>query len=328
MAEHGAPWHDFEHQADLARLRFASLIGASPDQVALLPNASVGAYQAVSTVEFRHRAKVVASRDEFPSLSHVWLGQRARGAEVAHVTGADYAGAVDERTAFVSVPMTTYQDGARMPVRETVALARDAGAITFVDAYQALGVEPVDVTALDCDFLVGGTAKYLLGLPGVAFLYARAPGARPPTLTGWFGRVDPFAFDPLRLDFPEHARRFETGTPAFPALYAANAGLGLIGELDPVAVQTHVRDLAALATDLLTEQGERVRGADEPGLRGAHVALVNDDPTALAFWLAERRVVISPRGDVGRIALHYYNTADDVHAVCEQVARYRKAASD
>lgn len=324
MAEHGAPWHDFEQQADLARRRFAGLVGARPDQIALLPNASVGAYQAVSTAEFQRRVKVVASRDEFPSLSHVWLGQRARGAEVAHVAGADYAGAVDERTAFVSVPMTTYQDGTRMPVRETVALARDAGAITFVDAYQALGVEPVDVAELGCDFLVGGTAKYLLGLPGVAFLYARPSGARSPTLTGWFGRVDPFAFDPLRLDFPEHARRFETGTPAFPAVYAANAGLGLIGELDPVAVRAHVRDLATLAADLLTGQGERVRG--ERDLRGAHVALVDDDPAALASWLAERRVVISPRGDVGRIALHYYNTADDVHAVCEQVARYRKEA--
>jgi len=134
MAEHGAPWHDFEQQAELARRQFAELIGARADQVALVPNASVGAYQVASTVDIRDRPGIVVSMDEFPSLSHVWLAQRARGAEVEHVRGADYAGAVDHRTALVSVPMTTYRDGLRMPVAETVALAHAAGARVFVDA--------------------------------------------------------------------------------------------------------------------------------------------------------------------------------------------------
>ncbi|MFD6107806.1 aminotransferase class V-fold PLP-dependent enzyme, partial [Nocardia salmonicida] len=54
---------------------------------------------------------------------------------------------------------------------------RGGGAEVFVDAYQAAGVEPVDVHRLDCDYLVAGTSKYLLGLPGLAFLYARRPEA-------------------------------------------------------------------------------------------------------------------------------------------------------
>jgi len=326
MAEAGAPWHDFEDQVDLARRRFAGLIGAHRDQIALVPSASVGAYQIASTVNTRARPKIVLSRDEFPSLSHVWLAQRGRGVEVVHVDGADYAAAVDRLTALVSVPMTTYRDGVRMPVAETAALAHEAGARVFVDAYQAVGVEPVDVDALGCDFLVAGATKYLLGLPGAAFLYARAlePGDLPPTLTGWFARVDPFAFDPFRLDFPTRARRFETGTPPVPALYAASAGMGLIGQLDPAAVRAHVRGLVELAVALLTEQGEKLRVAGDPDRRGAHVAILDEDPAALAAWLAARHVVISPRGDVGRLAFHYYNTAEDVHAVCAEIARYRR----
>jgi selenocysteine lyase/cysteine desulfurase len=326
MAEAGAPWHDFEDQADLARRRFAGLIGAHHDQVALVPSASIGAYQIASTIDNRSRRKIVLSRDEFPSLSHVWLAQRRRGIDVLHVDGADYATEVDRHTALVSVPMTTYQDGMRIPVAETAALAHAAGARVFVDAYQAVGVEPVNVDALGCDFLVAGATKYLLGLPGAAFLYARVPDAGdfPPTLTGWFGRVDPFAFDPVRLDFPTHARRFETGTPPVPALYAASAGMGLIGQLDLAAVRAHVRGLVGLAVDLLTEQGEKPRVAEDPDRRGAHVALLDEDPAALAAWLAARHVVISPRGDVGRLAFHYYNTADDVYAVCAEIARYRR----
>lgn len=324
LSEHGAPWHDFEEQAQLARQGFAELIGADPDQIALVPNASTGAYQVASTVDLRDRPKIVFSRDEFPSLSHVWLAQRARGADVVHVDGADYSPAVDERTALVSVPLTTYRDSVRMPVAEMAASAHAVGARLFVDAYQGLGVQPVRVDELECDFLVGGAAKYLLGLPGLAFLYVRepAPGDLPPTLTGWFGRVDPFAFDPLQLDFPDAARRFETGTPPVPAVYAANAGLGLIGLLDPAAVRAHVRELVRLTVDQLTEQGEKTRTGD-PDRHGAHVALLDPDPGALAGWLADRQVLISPRGDVGRIAFHYYNNAEDVHRVCAQIARYR-----
>jgi selenocysteine lyase/cysteine desulfurase len=325
LTEPGA-WREFEQQAQQAREQFAALIGARADQIALVPNASTGAYQIASTVGLRDRPKIVVSRDEFPSASHVWLAQRGRGAEVVHVNGADYEGAVDERTALVSVPMTTYQDAARMPVAETAALAHAHGARVFVDAYQALGVEPVNVEELGCDFLVCGTAKYLLGLPGIAFLYVRgtAPGDLPPTLTGWFGRVNPFAFDPLRLDYPDTARRFETGTPPVPALYAANAGLGLLAELDPAAVRDHVRGLVRRATDRLRAQGETVRAAGGPDRQGAHAALVDGDPTGLAAWLGERKVLISPRGDVGRLAFHYYNDADDVDSVCQEIARYRK----
>jgi selenocysteine lyase/cysteine desulfurase len=213
-----------------------------------------------------------------------------------------------------------------MPVAETVALAHAAGARVFVDAYQALGVEPVDVDELGCDFLVGGSAKYLLGLPGTAFLYVRAvaPTDLPPVLTGWFGRVDPFAFDPLRLDFPEHAGRFETGTPPVPALYAANAGMGLLRQLDLAAVRSHVRGLVGLTAEQLADQGETTRIVGDPDRHGAHVALVDRDAAALAAWLADRHVVISPRGDVARLAFHYYNNVDDVRSVCEEIARYRK----
>ncbi|OLE20080.1 MAG: aminotransferase [Catenulispora sp. 13_1_20CM_3_70_7] len=328
MAEHGAAWPVFEEQAELARQRFAALIGARPEQIALVPNASIGAYQIASTIRVRDRPKIVLCDEEFPSLSHVWLAQRPRGVEVARVDASDpaaLAAAVDRRTALVSVPATTYRDGVRMPVAETAALAHAAGARVFVDAYQALGAEPVRVAELDCDFLVGGTSKYLLGLPGLAFLYVRehSEDDLAPTLTGWFGRVDPFAFDPRRLDFPDAARRFETGTPPVPALYAANAGLGLLAGIGPAAIREHVRELVRLTVAFLTEQGEKTKTGGDPDRHGAHVALLDPDPARLAGHLAGRRVLISPRGDVGRIAFHYYNTTADVRRVCAEIARYR-----
>ena len=232
-----SPWHCFEQQVREARWRFARLIGAHPDQVAVIPNASVGAYQVASTFDWSRRSKLITTDLEFPSVAHVWLAQRSRGVQVEYVpertcsvSAEDYLRKLDVHTGLVSVPLATYRNGARLPVADVAAAAHHVGARVFVDAYQAVGVVPLDVDALKCDFLVAGAMKYLLGLPGVAFLYARSPSDTDcaPTLTGWFGRVDPMSFDPRHLDFPDEARRFETGTPDVPALYAANAGMALI----------------------------------------------------------------------------------------------------
>jgi selenocysteine lyase/cysteine desulfurase len=323
-----APWPAFEEQSTLARRRFAALVGARADQIAIVPNASVGAYQVASCLDWARRPGVVTSTAEFPSVAHVWLAQRRRGAVVTYAgapTAADYLAAVDRRTALVSVPMVTYRDGVLPPLAEITAAAHAAGARVFVDAYQAVGVLPVDVAELDCDFLVAGASKYLLGLPGVAFLYVRSAGSTDldPSLTGWFGRVDPFAFDPRGLTFPERASRFETGTPAVPALYAANAGMELVGALDPRAVRAHVSALTDRACRLLREQGESVRTPDDPAARGAHIAVRDADPAALAGWLAGRGTVVSPRGDVVRLAFHHYNSVEDVDEACAQLRAYR-----
>ncbi|MGE5830282.1 MAG: aminotransferase class V-fold PLP-dependent enzyme [Micromonosporaceae bacterium] len=322
MSSSGAPWHDFEDEVTQARRRFATLIGADVDEIALVPNASVGAYQVASTLDYRDRPRIVTSDVEFPSIAHVWLAQRPRSAEVVYAE--DIAAAIDDRTALVSIPAVTYLESARMPVARTVRAAHAAGAKVFVDAYQAVGVEPVDVRALDCDYLVAGTMKYLLGLPGVAFLYVRGGGAGdwPPQLTGWFGRTDPFAFDPRSLDYPDHARRFETGTPSVPAIYAANAGLGLISELDLAAVKAHIGGLLDQVAARLREQGETLR---QPADAGAHLALLDEDPAELAAHLAGHHIAVSPRGAVVRLSFHYYSNLDDVHAVCEEIKQYRKA---
>jgi selenocysteine lyase/cysteine desulfurase len=347
MMAGGGAWHDFESEVAGARARFAALIGADPEQVAVVPSASVGAYQAVSTIGMHRRDGVVTTADEFPSLAHVWLAQRPRGARVVFADGgppplrsgpdrqappdaarhlvADYAAVVDERTALVSVPLVTYAGGVLQPVAEIARHAHAQGARVLVDAYQAVGVLPVDVDELGCDYLVAGALKYLLGLPGIAFLYARAgaPDDVDPSLTGWFGRTDPFAFDPRRLDFPVGARRFETGTVSVPSVYAANAGLDLIAGLDLGEVRRHVTGLIELAAGRLAADGETVRMRADAAAHGAHVGLAVDDPPALTGWLADRGIAVSPRGPLVRLSFHYYNDESDVERLCAAVREFR-----
>ena len=107
------------------------------------------------------------------------------------------------------------------------------GALVFLDDYQDCGTRPVNVKALDVDFYVTGTLKYLLACSGVAFLYVRKSliPSLVPTISGWFAQTEPFAFDVKHLDRLPNARRFEAGTPPIPNLYAASAGIALLQEI-------------------------------------------------------------------------------------------------
>jgi selenocysteine lyase/cysteine desulfurase len=332
IREHGAPWDKWMAKVAQARELFARLIGAHADDIAVVPSASEGAYQVASTQAWDERPRLVTTDLEFPSLGHVWLAQRERGAEVQFVAqhdglvdAEDYAALITEETRLVSVPLVSYANGLRFPVREVVELARESGARTFVDAYQGLGVEPVDVAELGCDYLVSGSLKYLLGISGIAFLYVR-PGVRDavsPPLTGWFGRVNPFEFDPRHLDYPDHARRFEAGTPSIPSAYGAVAGLNLLHGLDAHRVREHVQALTGQLQQQLLDAGEQLRSPLADARRGPLVAMTDRDPDALAAFLAGRRIVCSARGEVLRMSLHYYNLESDLDAVVRAIAEYR-----
>ena len=332
MRQYGAPWDRWTVEVERARSAFANFIHAAPEEVAIVSCASEGAYHVASTRDWAARPRIVSTDMEFPSVAHVWLAQASRGAEVVHVGNRDgvvpaeeYVKEIDERAGLVSIPLASYRNGARMPVAEAAKAARDVGAKVFVDGYQAAGVVPVDVRELDCDYFVTGTLKYMLGLPGLAFLYVRGGTVdeSPSQLTGWFGQRDPFTFDPRTLEPAADARRFQTGTPSVPSAYAANAGLDLLGSVPKEAVSQRVGELVDRMHQELESQGERLWSPSDPGLRGPMVALLDESPERLAAFLAQRSIHTSPRGSVLRLSFHGYNDDADVEATCQAIRDYR-----
>ncbi|MET7951789.1 aminotransferase class V-fold PLP-dependent enzyme [Micromonospora sp. NPDC005324] len=324
-------WDACEQKVAQARRLFAQLIGADVDQIGIMPNASIAAHQAVTGRRWRRRRDILTSTAEFPGITHVLLaqpGMRVRwcGTVGGAVRTSDYLSQITPRTALVSVPAVTYRDATRLDVARIAAAAHDAGAEVLIDAYQAAGVMPLNVNTLGCDYLVTGASKYLFGLPGLAFIYARHPGGPPPTLTGWLGRTDPHAMRATILDSPMTARRYETGTPAAAAVYAAVAGLSLVGDLDLQRVRHHTQRLIATTAQRLAAQGEVVRLAASVDAQGAHLAIVEPRAEAMAAWLGHRGVITAPRHDVLRLATHAYTIDSDIDVACEAIAAYRYRA--
>lgn len=335
---HAAPWDAWMKEVDQAREQFARVIHADAADVAVVSCASEGAFQVAWAESFTGNRRAILTTDlEFPSVAHVWLAARDRGAEVEFVHQHEgiveveqYEQAISERTALVSVPLVSYANGFRFPVAEVSKQAHKKGARVIVDAYQGAGVVPIDVRQLDCDYLIAGTLKYLLGAPGIAFLWVR-PGMAlgpDPALTGWFARTNPFAFTPEVLDYASGGRRFQTGTPSIPAAYAANAALSLINETDAAEVFRHIETLAELLQNSVIDLGYKLYSPTSPGQRGPQVALWSADAEHLADFLKNRRIFVSPRGDAVRVSLHLYNNREDIEQVTQALGEYRALYPD
>jgi selenocysteine lyase/cysteine desulfurase len=275
-------------------------------------------------MNFGARGKVVMGEFEFPTMGHIWLAQEARGAHVEYVaakngrlSGADYASAVDEETAIVPITHVCFMNGFRSPVAEIVRIARERGALTFLDDYQDCGTRPIDVKSAGVDFYVSGTLKYLLAAPGVAFLYVRKDliSSLHPTISGWFAQENPFAFDVRHLIPSESARRFEAGTPPIPNLYAASAGLRLLQEIGLENVAAQIKTLAQALVEGARQMGIHVKTPLDTV--GPLVVLQSRNVEAVIESLSRRNIIVSGRHDGLRISFHVHNTMDDVEQVLE-----------
>ncbi|MGI8421136.1 MAG: aminotransferase class V-fold PLP-dependent enzyme [Gaiellaceae bacterium] len=330
----GAPWQYWTERAEAARACFADLIGAAPDEVAVTTSLSQGVSSLASGLRFDgERPKVVVTDLEFPTIGQIWHAQELRGAEVVHVPG-DGAGvtlealdaAIDERTQLVSLTAVCYRNGARLNVEGAVRLARERGALVLLDAYQAVGTYPIDVKELDVDFLGAGVLKYLLGSAGLGFLYCRDSllGSTLPTQTGWFADRDIFEMDVSDYSPSETARRFESGTPPIPAIYAGIAGMELMKEIGIAETREHVTALTERLIAGVDELGGTVVTPRDPERRGALACIASTDEHALVGKLAGESIIVSSRDGNLRVSPHAYNTAGDIDTVLAALARHRE----
>lgn len=323
--ERGAPWDYWVERTEAARGAFARLVDARPDDVAVTTSLSAGVSALASALDFSKRPKVVISDYEFPTIGQIWHAQELRGAEVHVVDPERVEEAIDERTAIVSVTGVCYRNGARLPVEEIARVAHERGALVLLDAYQAAGTYPLDVRELGVDVLASGVLKYLLGSAGLAFMWVR-PGLSTelvPTETGWFADRDIFEMDHTRYAPSPSARRFQSGTPPVPSIYAGIAGIELMLELGVAETRAHVTALNERLIDGIDDLGATLVTPRDPEQRGALVCIASTDAPALVGALAQDGIVTSERDGNLRVSAHAYNTAEDIDAVVTSLARHR-----
>jgi len=331
---HGAEWEHWVERAEAARAAFARLVNAEPAEVAVTTSVSQAVSALVSALPLeRERRRIVISEFEFPTVGQIAHAQELRGAEVVHVRPEPdgriplerFAEAIDERTALVCCTAISYRSGYRLDVAEVARLARERGALCLADSYQAAGAIPLDVGALGVDLLTAGTVKYLLASAGLAFMYVRSDLHERllPTQTGWFADEDIFRMDISDYSPAADARRFDSGTPPVPNIYAGLAGMRIVEEIGVAAIEAHVRGLVELLLAGLDELGATVVTPRGEGESGPLVCVTATDAESLVAALRDAGVVTSSRDQCVRVSLHLYNVREDVERILEALSENR-----
>jgi selenocysteine lyase/cysteine desulfurase len=326
-AAKGAPDHVWDEDIfpAMGRLKrsFAALAGCDADEVAITTNISIAMSTIASALDFSERPKVVLSELDFPTDGHVWLAQRSRGVQIEWLRSPDgltipveeYDRAIDGRTAVVMVNRVLYRSSALVDAREICRIARERGALSFVDDYHGLGIVPLDLHDLGCDLYTAGVLKWMLGGPGLVFLYARREllPSLEPTVTGWFATREPFSFDLQHLELHPSARRLEHGTPPAPVVFIAQGGMDIIAEVTPERIRARQGELTDHVVGRADEAGLPVRTPRGREARGGVVNVgVGPEAERICHALLARDVCTDFRGDGLRISPHFFNTEDDI----------------
>jgi len=312
------------------------LIGAVPGSVALRESASACHATVLSALEPRaDRARLVASRMQFPSISYMVSAQQRRGFEVDLVPSADAVhldaesliARLDESVAAVFVPVVASFNGALLDVRRVVEAANEAGAIPVLDAYAALGVTELDVSSLPPCVVIGGTVKWLGGGgTGLAFMYVHPDLVErlPPAYPGWLGDARFFEFS---TDFAPAAgaRRYQIGTPAMEPVYTARAGLRFVLEQGVERLQKRNAQLLDVLTTRATEAGLELKSPMESRLRAGIIAIEVDDSKHTVAALRKQGFDIDSRGaGAVRLGPHWCVTVDECERAIALIADARR----
>ncbi len=266
------------------------------------------------------RNRVVYERGNFPSVRYLYQAQPELEVVVCDDDNA-IVDAIDERTLLVPISHVLFKSGEIQDIERIVRRAHDAGAHVILDAYQSAGIVPLDVAALNVDFAVGGSVKWLCGGPGNGWLYVRPDLAERlrPSYTGWQAHEAPFAFEE-EMRYAGGATRFLTGTPNVPALYAATAGYDLIEEIGVGRIRENSLRQTALLAGIAEAAGFEIRSPRGPARRGGTVTVHVPDFPAVHRELTEREILCDFRPDAGiRIGPHFFTSDDELRYVIDQI---------
>jgi selenocysteine lyase/cysteine desulfurase len=341
-ARKGRPWLIDQAfivaQNDRARSAAARLLHADPGDIALISSVAYGVATAAKALTVPAGSRVLVLQDDHSSPTLEWMTRSGAGGFTLEVvqrpSDGDWTQALiaaierpgAARIALASIASVHWSDGGVVDLGVVGAALRARSAALLVDATQSAGVLPLDVRALDPDFVVFPTYKWTLGPYGRAFLYVakRNQDAIPLEQTSHGRRAvraeQTIYFSDTR--YVAGARRFDMGErDHFISLEMASIGMEMVAGWGCEAI------IGWIAT-LTKRLAEAMAGLDisvpDARVRAPHIlslSLPGGLPQGLIEQLAAEHIYVAPRLGRLRISPHVYNDESDIDKCAEVLRR-------
>ena len=313
---------------------FARLIGARPEEIALIENTSMGLNIVANMLHYPPGSKIVTTDLEYPSVVYPWL-RKGLGVKLHYVKNVDgkvllddMEKAVDDKTVAAAISHVEYSNGFRHNLRVLSEIVHEHGAYLIVDAIQSVGTMPIDVKRDDVDFLMASCYKWLLSPPGAAYLFVKDELIEKfePPFVGWasvdqqvFETVDPW--DIWSLSLSKTASRFQIGTSSIISLVGATVAMKMLLDFGTENIQRRIKKLTDHLIGSVEDLGLKLQTPQEKPCRSGIVNFRINRPKKLADRLNKKGIVVSARSNGIRVAPHYYNTEQEVDRLMEQVGK-------
>jgi kynureninase len=315
----------------------AGIIGADQNTVVMHQNVSICQSLILSGLlppRDPKRNKIVFEELNFPSVMYVYEAHaRAHGLRVERVKSDDgttmplerMLAAIDEETLLVPISHVLFKSGFLQDAKAITRRAHQVGAMVVLDVYQSAGTVPFSVKDLEVDFATGGSVKWLCGGPGAGYLYVRPDliDKLEPKTTGWMAHEHPFAFE-TDMHYAPNVTRFLHGSPAIPALYAAESGYKIINEIGVPAIREKSVRQTGMLIELAKEAGFRVTSPPDADRRGGTVTIADDNAAEITKELIRREFIVDYRPGAGvRVSPHFYTKDEELELVVGEMRKIR-----
>ncbi len=307
------------------RQKLSTLLGGAPDEYALVTSTGVGLSLVAAGVDWLPGDNVVLPLDEHWNNTYPWLNLARRGVEIRgvepdanlRITPESLARHIDDRTRVVAVAAVRFNSGFRADLKSIGHLAHRHGAIFVVDGIQAAGAVPMNVIDDDIDVLACGGFKWLQGLPGTGFVYVnrRVQPMINPVMPGMFAGEN----DLRELKFWPDARRYETGSLAYPLFYAWEAGLELLVETGVPNIHKRLASLTDQLVAGITAKGlELLTPISSASERSGIVVFSAGTPDVnetLYAKFKQEGIIVTLRANALRVSPGLFNDSNDIDAL-------------
>jgi len=316
----------------------AQIIGADPNTVVMHQNVSICQSLILSCLlplaGNSRRNKIVCEELNFPSVMYVYEAHaRAHDLRIETVKSDDgitipterMLAAIDEETLLVPISHVLFKSAYLQDAKAITERAHEVGAIVVLDTYQSAGTVPFSVKELNVDFATGGSVKWLCGGPGAGYLYVRPDLIEKlePKTTGWMAHEHPFAFE-AEMHYAPNVTRFLHGSPAIPALYAAESGYKIINSIGVDAIREKSLRQTQYLISLAEEAGFRVTSPKDPNRRGGTITVWDDNAAALTKELVRRDFIVDYRPGAGvRMSPHFYTKDEELQLIVAEMKKIR-----
>ncbi len=313
------------------KILLADMINCSEDRLAFIDNTSNGLNLLAQSINWKKGDRVLLNDIEFPANVYPFLNLKKSGVEVDFVksengvvTAEQIINSVKPETKLISVSFVQFLSGYKVDLEKIGNYCRANNIIFSVDGIQGIGAMQIDVKKSKIDFLSSGTQKWLMGMQGLAFIYADEEFQKKlnPAFVGWLSVENAWNLLDYKMDLKTTANVFQGGTLNAFGIYAFNTALKLFADFGFDNVEKEVLSNTKYFINKLKNIGLHcvLENRNDKELAGI-VTFKPDDSEKLFAELGKKKIICSLREGFIRFSPHFYNIHHEIDKVIDELQK-------